>query len=97
MSQSKFLAYGVPFTTDSSNRVVSNSPFNPREKESWLRLAFNLYEYFKYLLGRGGRMRVTKYRKEELLPLNPEECIDKKKNQYCFAAGNLNCFVNIFL
>lgn len=38
-------------------------------------------------LGRGGRLRVTKYRREELLPLAPEECADHDKRQYCFAAG----------
>lgn len=41
----------------------------------------------KLRLGRGGRLRVTKYRKGELLPLNPDECSDNKKNHYCFAAG----------
>jgi len=43
----------------------------------------------KLRLGRGGRLRVTKYRSGELLPLNPEECSDNKKNHYCFAAGKL--------
>jgi hypothetical protein len=28
-------------------------------------------EHRKLRLGKGGRMRVTKFRKEELLPLNP--------------------------
>ncbi len=39
-------------------------------------------------LGRGGRLRVTKYRQEELLPLDPDECADHAKRQYCFAAGD---------
>ena len=38
-------------------------------------------------LGRGGRLRVTKFRQEELLPLDPNECADHAKRQYCFAAG----------
>ncbi len=38
-------------------------------------------------LGRGGRLRVTKFREEELLPLDPEECADHDRRQYCFVAG----------
>ena len=40
----------------------------------------DLSESRKLRLGSGGRMRVTKFRKEELLPLNPDECSDKRKN-----------------
>ena len=38
-------------------------------------------------LGRGGRLRVTKFRGEDLLPLDPEECADHDRQQYCFEAG----------
>jgi len=39
-------------------------------------------------LGRSGRLRVTKFREgEELLPLNPNECADHDRRQYCFTAG----------
>ena len=39
-------------------------------------------------LGRRGRMRVTQYGGEELLPLAPDECANHNRRQYCFAAGN---------
>ncbi len=42
-------------------------------------------------LGRGGRLRVTKFRQEELLPLDPEECADHEKREYCFVAGDARC------
>ena len=38
-------------------------------------------------LGRRGRMRVTQYGGEELLPLAPDECANHNRRQYCFAAG----------
>lgn len=38
-------------------------------------------------LGRNGRLRVTKFNNEELLPLNPDECADHGRRQYCFTAG----------
>ncbi len=31
--------------------------------------------------------QVTKFRETELLPLDPEECADHGRRQYCFAAG----------
>lgn len=38
-------------------------------------------------LGRGGRLRVTKFKGEDLLPLAPDECADHSRQQYCFEAG----------
>ena len=34
-----------------------------------------------------GRLRVTRIKSEELLPLAPEECADFQIQRYCFAAG----------
>lgn len=42
-------------------------------------------------LGRRGRLRVTRFDNEDLLPLAPEECADHSKRHYCFAAGDLRC------
>eukprot|EP00095_Tigriopus_kingsejongensis_P002572 maker-scaffold274_size229011-snap-gene-1.21 protein:Tk02572 transcript:maker-scaffold274_size229011-snap-gene-1.21-mRNA-1 annotation:"chorion peroxidase-like" len=42
-------------------------------------------------LGRRGRLRVTQYGGSELLPLDPDECADHSKRQYCFAAGDARC------
>lgn len=42
-------------------------------------------------LGRRGRLRVTQYGGAELLPLDPDECADHSKRQYCFSAGDGRC------
>ena len=38
-------------------------------------------------LGRGGRLRVTKFRGDDLLPLDPDECADHDRQEFCFEAG----------
>ena len=45
-------------------------------------------------LGRGGRLRVTKFRGDDLLPLDPDECADHDRQEFCFEAGECcNCKV----
>ena len=38
--------------------------------------------------------QVTKFRETELLPLDPEECADHGRRQYCFAAGEFQQFIS---
>ncbi|XP_040572178.1 salivary peroxidase/catechol oxidase [Lepeophtheirus salmonis] len=45
-------------------------------------------ENIRLRLGKQGRLRVTKYGHQELLPLNPEECSDDDEQRYCFEAGD---------
>ena len=40
-------------------------------------------------LGRRGRLRVSKSRNLELLPLDPTECSNDVAQEYCFDAGKL--------
>ena len=77
----------------------SGCNFGPREQvnqiTAWID-GSNVYgsdepEARKLRLLGGGRLRVTRVKGRDLLPLNPSECSDDQRRRYCFSAGDLRC------
>eukprot|EP00096_Caligus_rogercresseyi_P003240 TRINITY_DN1596_c0_g1_i2.p1 TRINITY_DN1596_c0_g1~~TRINITY_DN1596_c0_g1_i2.p1 ORF type:complete len:496 (-),score=83.22 TRINITY_DN1596_c0_g1_i2:208-1695(-) len=80
----------------SSQSVSSECNLGPREQVNQITAFIDgsqLYgsekaENIRLRLGKRGRLRVTKYGSQDLLPLNPEECSNDDDQRYCFEAGD---------